>query len=90
MVGKLKVTVFIKTDTVCVQCNAVKRKLASLSVPFESLSVDTDPAANARVRELGYSSAPVTLIEHEDGSIEHWYGYDPERMKKLPSEMGLV
>lgn len=79
----MKVTVFIKTDNVCRQCDAVKRKLVALGVPFEEISVDKSPEAKARVQKLDYLSAPVTLVEREDGTIDHRQGYDPEWLKTL-------
>jgi glutaredoxin-like protein NrdH len=56
----------------------VKSYLTRSEIPFEIRDITTDPAAHARVVELGYTGTPV--IEHPEG---HFKGYDPEKLESI-------
>lgn len=77
------VTVFTKPG--CPPCDATKRKLDKHGVKYEVRDVTTDPAALARVRELGYSGTPVV----EAGDM-HWSGYSPDRLAQLAHNLEMV
>lgn len=76
-------TVTVFTKPACQQCNATKKHLTKLGVPFTAVDVTTDPDAKDEVTALGYSALPVVHIRHTDGSVEHWGGFRPDRLKGL-------
>jgi glutaredoxin-like protein NrdH len=59
----------------CVQCSATYRKLDEYKVPYRVIDVSEDPNAAEKLKELGYTQAPVVF----DG-FEHWSGYQPEKL----------
>lgn len=62
----------------CGPCVGVEKYLDRSGIPFEKRDITTDPAAHARVVELGYTGTPV--IEHPEG---HFKGYDPEKLESI-------
>lgn len=72
-----KVTVY--TLPSCVQCDSTKKYLDRKGIIYETVDLSQDPQAMERVRELGYTQAPVVECE-----TSHWSGF---RMGELD---GLV
>lgn len=69
-----EITVYSRPD--CQPCKAVARKLDQLGAQYVKVDVTEDPAAAERLRSLGYTSTPVTVVgEH------HKHGYAPEWLK---------
>lgn len=71
-------TVTVYTKPQCVQCDATKRTLASNRIEYETVDLTKDPAALAKVKELGYAQAPVVVT-----SEDHWSGFRPDKIKAL-------
>lgn len=71
--------IVVYTKHGCPQCDATKRKLTGLHVPYRTVDVTGDPAARATVVSLGYTSLPVVLLP--DG--RHWSGFSPDRITEL-------
>ena len=69
------VTVYSKPA--CVQCDRTKRKLTQLGATFTEVDVTEDPGAYAYVTGLGYSSAPVVVVNNGGEDI-HFAGYRPD------------
>jgi glutaredoxin-like protein NrdH len=59
-----------------------KKLLVKSGVEFDVVDVTEDAEGLAKVRELGYSSAPVVFI----GEDEHWSGFRPDRIKDYASQ----
>ncbi len=72
-----KVTVY--TLPSCVQCDSTKKYLDRKGIIYETVDLSQDPQAMDRVRELGYTQAPVVEFD-----TRHWSGF---RMGELD---GLV
>lgn len=67
----------------CVQCNATYMALDKAGVEYEVINLATDPESLALVKdELGYMQAPVVIVEYEDGTAEHWPGFQPGKIEK--------
>ena len=66
----------------CQQCNASKRKLKLLGLPHRLIDVSQSPQDLAQLKSMGYTHAPVTLVE-AGGVRRHWYGYDPTALESL-------
>lgn len=75
------VTIYSKPQ--CPQCDATKRRLTKAGATFREVDLTEQADALAWVsEELGYSSAPVVVIE--DGTDEnHWSGYRPDLIDRL-------
>ena len=72
----MAVTVFTKAN--CVQCEATKRHLDKIDVPYDIVDITNDITALDRLISLGYRSAPVVLTDNDS-----WSGYVPEKLDKL-------
>jgi len=74
----MTVTVYSKNN--CVQCTATKRLLDKTGIDYTEVNIETDAAAYAFVKELGFQAAPVVMI---DGTEDAWSGFIPERITAL-------
>lgn len=73
----LLVTVYSKA--LCVQCDATKRKLRELDIPFDEVRVDEDLDALDQIKAMGYLQAPVVTLS--DG--QSWSGYRPGKIAQI-------
>lgn len=80
-------TVELYSKPSCVQCVQSKKTLEKLGVSYIESNVVSDEAAYEFVtKTLGYSAAPVLVVKDNDGNvIEHWSGFEPEKLSKLAS-----
>ena len=74
----MEIDITIYTLPNCVQCDVTKRKLKEHNVPYKEVDLSTDEEASNMVKELGYTSAPVVVV---DG--RHWSGFKLEKIKEL-------
>ena len=72
----MTVTVYTKDN--CVQCEATKRHLDKLDVPYSTVNISNDIRALDKLISLGYRSAPVVVTDDDS-----WAGYIPEKLDKL-------
>jgi glutaredoxin-like protein NrdH len=72
----MKVTVYTKDN--CVQCEATKRHLDKLDVPYSTINVTNDIRALDKLISLGYRSAPVVVTDDDS-----WAGYVPDKLNGL-------
>ena len=77
------VTVYSKPA--CVQCDATKRRLTKLDVPYTVVDITEDHAALARVTSWGYQQAPVVHVKTPTGE-HHFSGYRPDLLNGLVAE----
>ena len=81
----ITVVVYTTGDT-CVQCRLTKQVMDAVGVAYADIDL-TDPryaAARGYVtEELGYSSAPVVVVDDHD----HWAGFRPDRIKQLAASI---
>jgi glutaredoxin-like protein NrdH len=77
------VTVYSKPD--CAQCAMTLLALDRAGVPYAVVDLAEDDAARAYVvGELGYTAAPVVVV---DGDPEvHWSGFRRDRIAALAAE----
>jgi len=71
------VTVYSKPN--CPQCTMTYRFLDQKNISYRSVDVTQDADALSYARGLGYSSAPVVVID----SARHWSGFRPEKLIEL-------
>lgn len=82
MGNPLSITVYSKPS--CVQCDATKKKLKALGLPFRELdlTLPEQEAMLARAKELGHLSAPFVIV-NRPGSDDLWSGYRPDLLEAL-------
>lgn len=76
-------TIELLSKPSCVQCNATVRALDKKGAEYAKTDMSQKVEALELARSLGHQQAPVILIRNEDGKIiEHWSGFDPEKIEK--------
>ncbi|MBR7928142.1 glutaredoxin-like protein NrdH [Aerococcaceae bacterium zg-ZUI334] len=71
------ITVYSKPN--CMQCNFTKKFLDDNAIDYTMIDVYEDEVALAKVKELGFQSLPVVVIEGE----EPFFGFRPDRLESL-------
>lgn len=67
--------VYSKPD--CVQCSVTYRALAAKGIAYQIVDLLDNAAALEYVtQELGYSQAPVVVVDDND----HWAGFRPDKI----------
>ena len=73
-------TITVYTTSSCVQCTATYRALDSKGISYVVVDVTEVPAALEYItEELGYSQAPVVVVDDEN----HWAGFRPDKILEL-------
>lgn len=84
------ITVYTKPD--CVQCDRTKAWLDStepnrgnMKGKYKVVDITEDLQALAAVKELGYMSAPVVIVNDNGDTHDekHWYGFRPDLLKEF-------
>lgn len=78
-------TITLLSKPACGQCVATKLDLDKKGLAFVPDNIynrmDT-------VAELGYMSAPVVLVQDEDGKlVDHWSGYRADKIAELAGRL---
>ncbi|WIB72575.1 glutaredoxin family protein [Curtobacterium sp. MCBD17_026] len=74
------VTIYTKPD--CFKCDRTKKFLSQKGVPYREVDVTTNDAALDYVtQELGYSEAPIVVVDDEPEN--HWSGLRPDLILAL-------
>jgi glutaredoxin-like protein NrdH len=71
----------------CVQCALTEKVLTELGIPFVECDITRDENRAAReyvICDLGYSRAPVVVVDEHD----HWSGFQPGELKRLAAYLG--
>ena len=80
------VTVYT-AGTACVQCALTEKVLAEFGIQFVECDITRDENRAARdyvIGELGYTRAPVVVVDEHD----HWSGFQPGELKRLAAHLG--
>ena len=77
------VTIDVYTKPVCQQCKATYRQLDSNSIAYEITDLTQNPAALEEAKSLGHLSAPVVIVRDANGIVDHWSGFQPDKIKSL-------
>lgn len=78
----LSVTVY-STGPACIRCKMTKDKLEAKGVHVDVVELAENPAAREYVtEELGYSEAPVVVVEDGTGQ-DHWSGFRPDQINRV-------
>ena len=78
------VTVYSKPN--CVQCTGTYRFLDKAGIQYKVVDLTETPAALEYVsEELGYSQAPVVVVDDHN----HWAGFRPDLITTLAQSLAL-
>lgn len=81
----MSITVFT-TGPSCQLCRTTKMHLTKRGIAFEEVRLDENPSLAEMVRELGFTTAPVVLVDDEDV----WDGYRSEAIDALAAELAAA
>lgn len=79
----MSVTVFT-TGPGCHLCLTTKIHMKRRGIAFDEVRLDQNPVLADKVRELGFVTAPVVLIDDLD---EVWEGYSSDSIDELAAEV---
>lgn len=72
------------TGPSCGKCEMTKRMLKAKGIPFIETNIRDDEAAREYVTvELGYSTAPVVVVDDED----HWCDLRPDHIERIAAHL---
>ncbi len=71
-------TITVYTKPGCVQCDATKRSLDKLNLPYETVDVTLDEVAFDMLVEKGFKAMPVVNADDE-----WWSGFNPAKINGL-------
>lgn len=73
-------SVIVYTKPSCVQCDATKRSLDKIGVPYSTVDVTVDAEAFEMLVEKGFKSMPVV-----NAGDQWWSGFNPDKINGLVS-----
>lgn len=72
------------TGPACMQCRLTKTTLTTAGLDFEEIDIRQAPEALTYIQdELGYTQAPVVVVDDED----HWSGFQPDQIHRLATTL---
>ena len=77
-------TITVHTTPACPQCITTKRFLDRRQAQYVTVDLAANETARTYVMDtLGHKSAPVVVIQDEDGNVmDHWSGFHPDLLAK--------
>lgn len=78
----MTVTVFT-TGPTCQMCRITKMQMKRKGIAFEEVRLDEHPDLADKVKELGFTQAPVVLVNDEDV----WEGFRADAIDQLAQEI---
>lgn len=72
----MSVTLYTKPH--CQKCVSTKRALDKKNIPYDTVDIEHDADALARLKALGHLEAPVVETE-----TESWAGFRPDKIEEL-------
>lgn len=87
-------TITVYTLPACVQCETTKRYLEKQEIEFNTVDISSDADAAELVRGLGYTQAPVVVVETDERAWS-WSGFRLDRLQDMAfhykkAEEGIV
>lgn len=79
----MTVTLYSLPPTKCVKCHATEISMRRKNIAVHKVRLDEDPEAMEYVKSLGYSQAPVVVVEDNGTVIDHWGDFREERIAAL-------
>ena len=79
------ITVFT-TGPTCQMCRTTKLAMNRRGIQFEEIRLDEHPEVAEKVRELGFTMAPVVLVDDDDV----WEGFRSEAIDQLALDISTA
>jgi glutaredoxin-like protein NrdH len=86
----MKKAITVYTTPRCSQCTMTKKWLddperGNMEGQYEVVDLSQDPQAYEAVKALGYSSAPVVIVNTTGDTKDetHWYGFRPDMLSEF-------
>lgn len=77
----LSVTVY--STPACIRCKMTKDAFTKKGITVREVALADNPAAHEYVTtDLGYSEAPVVVVEDGTGQ-DHWSGFRPDQIARV-------
>lgn len=83
----MTITMYSLPPSECRACWATEKRFTDRKVTFTKVLVNEDPDGLARIKQMGYQSAPVVLIEQGGEVIDHWGGFQIDRIDALAEQV---
>ena len=64
------------------ECNATKRQLTKLGVPFETVDLTENPGTLEQLQAAGFQQAPVVITPNNS-----WTGYRPDLIREVAQQV---
>lgn len=81
----LSITLYT-TGPTCGRCKMTKIALERAGIPYVEVNVRENENALAYIEDLGYTEAPVCIVEDGVGE-DRWSGFRPDHIKRI-EELG--
>lgn len=75
-------TVTVYSKPACQQCNATYKTLEKKGLEYNSIDITKDDQAYARVKAMGFASAPV-VVAGDDA----WSGFRPDKIMEIANRL---
>lgn len=77
----MSITVYSKPA--CNMCDATKRAFDRAGLEYTPVDMTQDPEAFEKVKASGALAAPFVEVQFEDGRVDSWAGFQPEKILAL-------
>lgn len=67
----------------CVKCYASKLYFRNKNIDVQEIMLDGNPDALKYVQSLGYTAAPVVVVEHAGVVVDHWSDFRKDKIAAL-------
>lgn len=82
----MSITVYSQPN--CGGCKFTESFFNRQGVEFTKVDVSVDEGAARMLRDRGYSSTPVVIVEHQGRIIDEWSGLDHGKLKTIARSAG--
>lgn len=82
----MTITVYSLPISQCVNCRGVEISMSRKGIDFVKVRLDEDPSAMDIVKKLGYTSAPVVVVEEDGKVVDHWSGFSETKIAALKDQ----
>ncbi|MGM9892007.1 glutaredoxin family protein [Limosilactobacillus sp.] len=72
----------IFTKQFCPGCRMTEQLMTQEGIDYQEVDVTNDHQALTALRELGYASLPVVVVD-DHGTVTGWTGFRPDKIKQL-------
>ena len=83
-----EVTIRVYSNPGCWPCKKTKEKFDEAKVKYVEDQADTDLNRKLLVEVLGFTQAPVVLIEEDGHIIDSWSGLRPDKIATTQKKYG--